>query len=308
MMLTDTSDQWRAEPSPSTRLGHPVVGSLATPSGPGGAVAGRGRGVATGDHLFGPGRRGWLLVVDPVAAAVLAEVPVGTRTGRWPVRAQSRCSVLIRSCRATPATGPVTVVILIVVHPAGCGPLFGTAPQASTLRRRRIVIPGRLHAELRKITGGRVGALPGRGSAVGVVELGRGEVNGGRRRVPVEPCSCAIVRGCSWSWLLGRAGRGSGRPRRSAKRSPPRRPEEMSSVEVRLACFASPARARSLFTVRAAISSARSSLRPRSFRPSLMCSYCRSRFALHTCCGILTSSIGPVTTQVPTTLRLDASD
>src|SRR6478672_1719587 len=60
----------------------------------------------------------------------------------------------------------------------------------------------------------------------------------------------------------------------------------MSSVEVRLACLDSPCRARSLFTVRAAISSASSSLRPRSSRPSLMCSYCRSRFFDHCCWGI----------------------
>ena len=41
----------------------------------------------------------------------------------------------------------------------------------------------------------------------------------------------------------------------------------------RLVAFASPARARSLFTVRAAISSAVSSDRPRCLRPCLMCSY-----------------------------------
>jgi hypothetical protein len=56
-------------------------------------------------------------------------------------------------------------------------------------------------------------------------------------------------------------------------RNPPRRPEEMSSTEARLAVRASPERARSLFTVRAAISSAVSSERPCSRRPSLMCSY-----------------------------------
>src|SRR5918994_144173 len=60
------------------------------------------------------------------------------------------------------------------------------------------------------------------------------------------------------------------------ERSPPRRPEEMSFVEVLEAVRDSPARARSLFTVRAAISSAVSSERPRFSSPSLMCSYWRS--------------------------------
>ena len=53
----------------------------------------------------------------------------------------------------------------------------------------------------------------------------------------------------------------------------------MSWVELRLAVRDSPARARSLFTVRAAISLARLSDSPRSFALSLMCSYCRSRLA-----------------------------
>jgi hypothetical protein len=48
----------------------------------------------------------------------------------------------------------------------------------------------------------------------------------------------------------------------------------------------SPAWARSLFTVRAAISSARSSERPASRSDSLMCRYCRSRSSLHAFCGI----------------------
>src|SRR3954469_15766071 len=52
----------------------------------------------------------------------------------------------------------------------------------------------------------------------------------------------------------------------------------MSCVEVRERVRDSPLRARSLFTVRAAISSARSSERPCSFWLSLMCSYCRARF------------------------------
>src|SRR5438477_12931330 len=60
----------------------------------------------------------------------------------------------------------------------------------------------------------------------------------------------------------------------------------MSSSEVRLACLASPARARSLLTVRAAISSAFSSPMPRSRKPSLMWSYWRSRLALQARCGM----------------------
>jgi hypothetical protein len=54
----------------------------------------------------------------------------------------------------------------------------------------------------------------------------------------------------------------------------------MSCFDVRLAVLASPDRARSLFTVRAAISSARLVLSPRCPALSLMCSYCRSRFGL----------------------------
>jgi len=54
----------------------------------------------------------------------------------------------------------------------------------------------------------------------------------------------------------------------------------MSCVDVRLAVLASPDRARSLFTVRAAISSARLVLSPRCSALSLMCSYCRYRFGL----------------------------
>src|SRR3954452_18636536 len=65
----------------------------------------------------------------------------------------------------------------------------------------------------------------------------------------------------------------------------------MSLVEDRLAVFASPARARSLFTVRAAISSAVSSSSPRSSRPSLMWSYWRSRLLLQACCGIGLASL-----------------
>jgi hypothetical protein len=48
------------------------------------------------------------------------------------------------------------------------------------------------------------------------------------------------------------------------------------------ALLVSPASRRCLLTVRAAISSARSSLVPRCSTESLMCSYCRVRFALFT--------------------------
>jgi hypothetical protein len=51
----------------------------------------------------------------------------------------------------------------------------------------------------------------------------------------------------------------------------------MSLVDVRELVFDSPLRARSLLTVRAAISSARSSEAPCSRSLSLMCSYWRSR-------------------------------
>ena len=60
----------------------------------------------------------------------------------------------------------------------------------------------------------------------------------------------------------------------------------MSSVEVREASLASPARARSLFTVRAAISSASSSGTPRSSSPCSMWRYWRSRLAFHRFIGI----------------------
>ena len=58
-------------------------------------------------------------------------------------------------------------------------------------------------------------------------------------------------------------------------------------MDVGLAVRASPERARSLLTVRAAIYSAVSSERPWSSRPSLMCSYWRSRLLLHACCGMV---------------------
>jgi hypothetical protein len=54
----------------------------------------------------------------------------------------------------------------------------------------------------------------------------------------------------------------------------------MSWVEVRLAEFDSPERARSLFTVRAAISFARLLLSPRLLALASMCLYCRSRLGL----------------------------
>jgi hypothetical protein len=57
------------------------------------------------------------------------------------------------------------------------------------------------------------------------------------------------------------------------QRRPPRREEDMSRVDVRERVRDSPERARSLFTVRAAISSARSSDAPWRFSLSLMCSY-----------------------------------
>ena len=71
-----------------------------------------------------------------------------------------------------------------------------------------------------------------------------------------------------------------GPPAPRCERSPPRRDEDMSCVDVRLAVFASPERARSLFTVRAAISSALAVLSPRCSALALMCSYCRSRLGL----------------------------
>jgi hypothetical protein len=52
----------------------------------------------------------------------------------------------------------------------------------------------------------------------------------------------------------------------------------MSSFDSRDEVLASPLRARSLLTVRAAISSASSVDDPRSFKESLMCSYWRARF------------------------------
>jgi hypothetical protein len=55
--------------------------------------------------------------------------------------------------------------------------------------------------------------------------------------------------------------------------------------------FVCPACARCLFTVRAAISFARFVLLPRFLADSLMCSYCRLRFALFTPRGGMDSSL-----------------
>src|SRR3954454_9428183 len=65
----------------------------------------------------------------------------------------------------------------------------------------------------------------------------------------------------------------------------------MSRREVRDDSLASPLRARSLLTVRAAISLAFLVDAPCSFSLSTMCSYCRSRLALHAL-GIASSSVG----------------
>src|ERR1051325_1892755 len=77
----------------------------------------------------------------------------------------------------------------------------------------------------------------------------------------------------------------------------------MSLRDVRDDSRASPLRARSLFTVRAAISFARLVDSPRSSALSLMCSYWRSRFLLDpagmpTPCGAL-SVVGPALDDRP---------
>src|SRR5262245_42023200 len=66
----------------------------------------------------------------------------------------------------------------------------------------------------------------------------------------------------------------------------------MSVFERRLDVLASPALARALLTVLAAIRSAVDSDAPRPFTLALMSSYCRSRLALHACCGISASRVG----------------
>src|SRR5262245_6290922 len=57
----------------------------------------------------------------------------------------------------------------------------------------------------------------------------------------------------------------------------------MSRTDVRLALRDSPVLARFLFTVRAAISSARRSPVPRPFPRSVIRSYCASRLSFHAC-------------------------
>src|SRR5215207_8360869 len=76
------------------------------------------------------------------------------------------------------------------------------------------------------------------------------------------------------------------------ERRPPRRPDEMSCRDVLDDVRASPERARSLLTVRAAISFALLVEAPCSLALSLMCSYCRSRLLLHASWGIQTSFFG----------------
>src|SRR6266498_2695695 len=66
----------------------------------------------------------------------------------------------------------------------------------------------------------------------------------------------------------------------------------MSRVEERDAVRASPLRARSLFTVAAAICFARFVEVPLFCAPSLMCSYWRSRLLLHAFCGTWISPLG----------------
>ena len=116
------------------------------------------------------------------------------------------------------------------------------------------------------------------------------------RRSPEEPgalacpqrpraraSSCLVVRDrplrlCSWPRCRA-AGRSGRRAPVGAQSPAPRRREV---VERRPTAEAdSPARARSLFTVGATISSASASERPCSSRPSLMCSYWRSRLSVH---------------------------
>jgi hypothetical protein len=73
------------------------------------------------------------------------------------------------------------------------------------------------------------------------------------------------------------------------ERDPVDRERESDERRVRV----SPARRRCLLTVRAAISSARSLLRPRRFADDLMCSYCLCRFLLTPRIGIVASSFTP---------------
>src|SRR5687768_1473487 len=74
----------------------------------------------------------------------------------------------------------------------------------------------------------------------------------------------------------------------------------MSRVDERDRVRDSPERARSLFTVRAAISSARSVEAPRSLALSLMCSYWRARFVpFFTPRGGIASSFGLLPLSYP---------
>src|SRR5215475_7398191 len=107
---------------------------------------------------------------------------------------------------------------------------------------------------------------------------------GRERQRPSARASCVLfiderplmprLRAWAYSW----AKVGPWAPR--CDRWPPRRDDDMSWVEVRLAEFDSPERARSLFTVRAAISFARPLLSPRLLALASMCLYCRSRLGL----------------------------
>src|ERR1035437_1000136 len=71
----------------------------------------------------------------------------------------------------------------------------------------------------------------------------------------------------------------------------------MSERDDALACTDSPCCARSLLTVRAAISSATCFPLPRLSRLSLICAYWRSRFALHDFFGMIfpSSDVGQTT-------------
>src|SRR6266516_3719840 len=75
------------------------------------------------------------------------------------------------------------------------------------------------------------------------------------------------------------------------ERCPPRWPDDMSVRDSREDSRASQVRARSLLTVRAAISSATSLDSPRCRALSFTCSYWRSRLALQARCGITSSVV-----------------
>ena len=107
------------------------------------------------------------------------------------------------------------------------------------------------------------------------------------------PCSSSTDPRRRASWPRCRAGRASGRAGRwcqtaglrDAPMTCPASRSASACVEVRERVRDSPERARSLLTVRAAISFARLVERPWSCSLSLMCSYCRSRLLLHAFCG-----------------------